>query len=606
VSGRLVKLGNLFMFEAPVFDNQILPDISFPADNGDDGMSVSWHDVSYSIGSRVVLSGVTGSIVPGGLTALIGPHQSGKSTLFEVIASQFSREAKVKGEVRVNGRPYNLDRDNNFRSFISLVSENSRAMLPPDSSAREIIHFHVKLRLPFEDESEHTHRVLDSMALTNHADAPVSALSVGERMRLLIGIELVRAPALLLIDQPLEGLDVFDSFGLIQVLRSVCSRGKVSILFSASRLSSEVAFSLDRLCVLSKGSVAYQGKPSRLAAALADCGHPCPSQHSPIDFVILLLQSASWAEHWAIIEHWRWTFGNQVESDSPRKPNLLMRTFSPMAMRRPPMLKQFTSLVSREYLQLARSPDIIVTKLVTTLALSFLVGGLYYQLGAGEISGSLLSLQNYTGAVGFILMTSLFGEVEMVAATIPLKLKRFLVEYSAGMYGSLVFFAAQVCVELPLAALTNLSQLLVVYFLVGLQGNFLFWFLCLFAVSVSCNSSGWLISCISRSTLTAMQLLPIVFLPQILFAGVIVKISIVPVYVSWLQYFCYLKYIFNLAFLNQFSAEMTSNSVVQAFAVSNNINSGDTSSSAGAVCAIVIGLRIISAVVLSRRARSAI
>jgi ABC-type multidrug transport system permease subunit len=194
----------------------------------------------------------------------------------------------------------------------------------------------------------------------------------------------------------------------------------------------------------------------------------------------------------------------------------------------------------------------------------------------------------------------------MVAATIPMTLKRFLVEYASGLYGSLVFLAAQICVEIPQAALTNLCHLTVTYFMIGLQGNFMYWFFNLFAVSIACNSSGWLISCLSKSTLTAMQLLPIVFLPQILFAGVIVNVSLVPPSVRWLQYFCYLKYIFNLVFLNEFSSQIESSAVVADFASLNNIAAGDRASSAGAVVAIILGLRFIAAVVLSRRARASI
>lgn len=575
-----------------------------------EGMSMSWHDVSYIYGSRAILQNVTGSVYPSGLTALIGPNQSGKTTLLEVIASQFSREAKVKGEVRIKNVSYCLNRSNNFRSFISLVSEKSYPLLPADSSAREIIAFHVKLRCPFQDLDSKTREIISLIAIDSFADLPTSQLSPGDRMRLLIALELVKSPSLLLIDQPLDSLDVFDAYGLIQVLKSICKTRNVSVMFTASRLSSEVFFAVDRISVISRGSVTFQGPPENLAKSFSESGYPCPPQHSPVDFVMLLLQSVSWADHRDIVEHWRWSFGNTIDSETAisrgeftRAP---VKAVAFEKISRPPALKQVQALLSREYMQLIRSPGIIVTKVATTVALSFLVGGLFYQLGKGQVDGSATSLQNYAGSVGFVLLTSLFGEVEMVAATIPMTLQRFLVEYASGLYSSIAFFTAQIMLEIPQLALTNLCHLTVVYFLVGLNGNFAYWFLCLLAVSIACNSFGWLISCISKSTLTAMQLLPLVFLPQILFAGVIVNISLVPASVSWLQYFCYLKYIFNLVFLNEFSGELTTNSVIASYASLNQITATDSTSSAAAVAVLICGLRFIAAVALSRRARSSI
>ena len=533
--------------------------------------AMSWHDVSFTHGTKVVLNNVTGSVFPSGLTALIGPNESGKSTLIQCLASQFSWEARVKGEVRICDRAFAIQRSNNFRSVISLIDEKSLAFLPFDSSPREIISFHVKLRLPHANQITRTSQIIDLMGLSECADEPVSSISQSQRVQLLVGIETVRTPSILLIDQPLAALDVSESQQMMNLLRSLCRNTGVSIMFTSSRLSSELFFSMDRVIILSRGFAVYQGEPGGLSSAFADCGHPCPDQHSPADFCILLLQSANWQEHKYIVDHWHWTFGNKIDSliESPRRKKGV-NFLEGFKSKRPPRWDQFSAIISRDYLALWRSPGMIITKLSTTFFLSVLVGALYYNLGDGDTTATPLSMEEYTGAIGFIILTSLFGEVEVIAATIPLTLKRFLVEYSSGLYSSQIFFIAQICIELVQTFIGNLCQLLIIYFMVGLKGDFFYWLFCLNAVSIAHNSFGWLISCTTRTAMSAMQLLPLVFLPQIFFAGVIINISLIPKSVAWLQYFCYLKYTFNLVFITEFWGQIT-NPVVVDYAETNQI-----------------------------------
>ena len=90
-----------------------------------------------------------------------------------------------------------------------------------------------------------------------------------------------------------------------------------------------------------------------------------------------------------------------------------------------------------------------------------------------------------------------------------------------------------------------------------------------------------------------MQMLPIVFLPQILFSGVVIDVNLVPPGIRWLQYFCYLKYTLDLIFINEFEDKMDQHSVVKDYLNRNYINKSEISFNRLIVAALIIGLRLV-------------
>ena len=600
------------------------------------GMVLSWHGVSYTMNSKTVLNSVSGSIVPSGITALVGPNHAGKSCLLEVLAGDTSYSARTKGEVRVNQFVFQTNQYDDLKASVSRISERSQAFLAKDNSPREIISFHVRLRLPKTNVKERTDFIIQILGLSPCANSPSEKLTKGERIRTLIGIELVRTPAALFLDEPLEGLDVFDAYKIFQVLRGL--KG-VSVFFTATRLASEVFYALDRVLIMSRGSIVYEGTPQNLSDHFAQAGHPCPSQHAPADFAVLMLQTIDWNEHTRLVENWRWSFGNgqgsldtapAIQSSDPSllagKTVSLKESFpdlaatlaasptlrrdskileKPIPFKRPPTSVQFRALLSREVTRIMRDPNSLLLRLFTTAVISLLVACFAYKLGTRDVLNNTTDLQNYAGAISFVLLASSFGEVESVAAAIPSTRARFLVEYNNNLYGSLVFFIVQIIIEVPQALIANLVLLCLSFWTIGLRGNFFYWLLNLFAVTVSTNSVGWLISTTTSSTLTAMQFMPLVFLPQILFSGFLIDVALVPSSVRWLNYFCYLKYVSDLVFINEFGDDITAgNTIVGQHATSNKIITQDKNLYTLVVIVFIIGLRFIASVALARQAKA--
>ena len=203
-----------------------------------------------------------------------------------------------------------------------------------------------------------------------------------------------------------------------------------------------------------------------------------------------------------------------------------------------------------------------------------------------------------------MVMLSIFGQIEGVSVTIPAIRCLFSAEHSfADFYGAGSFFLALLLIELPLTFISSLIQVVAAYWIVGFQGSFAAWLGIIFCTSIATSSAGWLIATCSKSPLVALQLIPIVFLPQLLFSGLLADVQLIPPWLNWLEYLCYLKYCLNLAFLVECQEyiDMTPEPAeISRIADQNSINSDKTRLYMGIVLVIIFACRFISAFALWR------
>jgi ABC-type multidrug transport system ATPase subunit len=117
------------------------------------------------------------------------------------------------------------------------------------------------------DKELRTHlidEILELSGLTNQKNTPVGDVfrkgcSGGQKRRLSIALELVARPKVLVLDEPTTGLDSASAYHIITKLKSIAVTLKAVIIASLHQPSSEIWESLDRLLLLSKGMVMYEG-----------------------------------------------------------------------------------------------------------------------------------------------------------------------------------------------------------------------------------------------------------------------------------------------------------------------------------------------------------
>lgn len=93
-------------------------------------------------------------------------------------------------------------------------------------------------------------------------------------------------PTLVFLDEPTSGLDSYSSVQVIHVLKKVAKAG-ASVLFTIHQPSSEIFASFDRLIMMNRGRVMYQGPVRNVPAFLRTCGRPLPKHYNPADWIMV-------------------------------------------------------------------------------------------------------------------------------------------------------------------------------------------------------------------------------------------------------------------------------------------------------------------------------
>ena len=202
--------------------------------------------VRYS--GRPVLRDVSFSIGPGEIVAYLGANGAGKTTTMKVVTGL--REPEY-GRVLFQGRDV-VEDPLGYRRRLGYVPE--AAEVYPFLSGREYLLLAGRLRaLPETTLERRVDELLELLDLGQHRHQALDSYSKGMRQKVLIGTALLHDPEVLVLDEPLSGLDVSSVLVMKALLRELATRGR-AILYSTHHL--EVAERLcERVLILHEGRV---------------------------------------------------------------------------------------------------------------------------------------------------------------------------------------------------------------------------------------------------------------------------------------------------------------------------------------------------------------
>ncbi|MFL6074806.1 MAG: ATP-binding cassette domain-containing protein [Mycobacteriales bacterium] len=198
-------------------------------------------ELSKRYGGTVAVDGLTFDVRPGHVTGFLGPNGSGKSTTLRMA---LGLDLPTAGAVTVNGRPYRrLPRP--LHEVGALLDANAV------HGGRSAYHHLLALAQSNRIGRRRVGEVLDLVGLAAVAGQRVGGFSLGMRQRLGIAAALLGDPGVLMLDEPVNGLDPEGIRWIRGLLRSLAAEGRT--VFVSSHLMSEMAQTADHLVVIGKG-----------------------------------------------------------------------------------------------------------------------------------------------------------------------------------------------------------------------------------------------------------------------------------------------------------------------------------------------------------------
>jgi ABC-2 type transport system ATP-binding protein len=217
---------------------------------------VQLHHVTKRYGRRTVLDDVSFDVPPG-ITGLVGPNGAGKSTLVRAILGLVRLAG---GSVRVQGLdPARVPRS--VRRLTGVVPEDDAIV--PGLSGVEMVQYAARLcGLPATEGLRRAHEVLDWCDAGQERYRAVETLSVGMRQKVAFAAAIVHDPAIVILDEPTNGLDPLERRAMLGRLVTL-ARDHGKTIFVSTHVLRDVQSICDRLVLLVRGRV-------RLAGEIAD------------------------------------------------------------------------------------------------------------------------------------------------------------------------------------------------------------------------------------------------------------------------------------------------------------------------------------------------
>ncbi|MCY7419660.1 MAG: ABC transporter ATP-binding protein [Chloroflexi bacterium] len=233
-----------------------------PAEVTTNGPSIVVDHVSRWYGNVVAVNDISFSL-SAGVTGLLGPNGAGKPTLLHLISGLLRPSA---GGVMVAGVP--AWRHPEMYRHVGLVPE--REAVHGYLTGREFVLLNARLQ-GVKDAEAATLRTIATVELQDAADRPVNTYSKGMRQRAKVAGALVHDPAVLLLDEPFNGMDPRQRLHMMGLLRGMAAAGR-TILFS-SHILEEVERMADSVLVIHAGRLAASGDFRSIRRLMTDRPH---------------------------------------------------------------------------------------------------------------------------------------------------------------------------------------------------------------------------------------------------------------------------------------------------------------------------------------------
>lgn len=217
--------------------------------------------VGHRIAGQDILKDITVQIPSGGVTALIGPNGAGKSTLLSLISRLMPLQ---QGVISVNGSPLHRTSSDQLARLLAVLPQASE--IAPRLSVAQLVRFgrypHSKGR-PTKICIAKIEQAIARFELEHFKDRMIDTLSGGQRQRALLAMAYAQDTDYLLLDEPLNNLDIAAARHLMKLLRNMAKTEEKTILIVLHDINYASAYA-DRIIALRAGRIVANGSPQNV------------------------------------------------------------------------------------------------------------------------------------------------------------------------------------------------------------------------------------------------------------------------------------------------------------------------------------------------------
>lgn len=470
----------------------------------------------------------------GNLIGIMGSSGAGKSTLCNVLNGM---EKPSQGQILINGIDIHRD-TKQIEGLIGFVPQDD--LLMEDLTSYENLYYAAKLCFDQLSPEEIHHLVIKTMTnlgILEIKDLKVGSplaktISGGQRKRLNIGLELLREPSVLFVDEPTSGLSSRDAENIMDLLKELTLKGKL-IFVVIHQPSSDIFKMFDKLIIMDVGGVMiYNGNPVEAITYFKklidlinsedgeciECGNVNPEQIFNIienkvvnEYGNLTTERKVSPERWH--EYFKFYNGEPDFKDTP--------TEAPETnFHRPGKLQQLRVFVERDVFSKLSNKQYLTINLLEAPLLGFILAFiLRYSESAEYYFGKNINIPAFLfmSVIVALFMGLTVSAEEIIKDRKILKREAFL-HLSRSSY-----LFSKLGILFTLSALQTLLFVIVSHLILDIKGMFLVHWAILFSASCLANIVGLNISSAFNSAVTIYILIPILIIPQLILSGVVVQ-----------------------------------------------------------------------------------
>jgi ABC-type multidrug transport system ATPase subunit/uncharacterized tellurite resistance protein B-like protein len=523
----------------PIYYSDIIS--RFLSDSSKARISFEAKNIEYKFkGGKLGLRNINIREEGGKLIGIMGGSGAGKSTLLNVLNGV---EVPSGGEVLINGKNIHIEKKF-VEGVIGHVTQDD--LLIEELTVYQNLFYNAKLcfgNLIDEEISKKCHSLLADLGLSETKELKVGSplektISGGQRKRLNIGLELIREPSVLYVDEPTSGLSSRDSENIMDLLKELSLKGKL-IFVVIHQPSSDIFKMFDKLQILDVGGYPiYYGNPvdavsyfktlvQHVNAEESECWN-CGNVNPELIFNII---ESKVLDEYGNLTHNRKTSPsewnkNYIEKIESTIPEIKQQDEIPAAIFKiPNSFKQFKVFITRDVLSKLTNTQYLLINFIEAPLLAFILGYLvkYFNTDASNVKGYIFyENENLTAYMFMSVVVALFLGLTVSAEEIirdrKIRKRESFLNLSKGSY-----LWSKIIIMFTLSALQTFLFVLVGNNLLEVKGMFTDYWLILFSAACFANMLGLNISSAFNSAVTIYILIPFLIIPQLLLAGVVVK-----------------------------------------------------------------------------------